>query len=327
MQRVRRFANLAILVTLILGCYATPSFAVCGDNVPDPGELCEDGNLTNGDGCDSNCTPTGCGNFIITAGEICDDGNLVSGDGCDANCTVTACGNAITAGTETCDDGNLVSGDGCDANCTVTGCGNGVTAGTEACDDGNPVNGDGCDTNCTVTGCGNSIISAGEICDDGNLVNADGCDASCRPTGCGSAIVTGTEQCDDGNFQNGDGCSEHCEREFLNPIPSAGDHFGQAIAAVGTNLLVGAPHFNVTNAINTGVAHLFAGGTGALLRTFQNPNPGPGDDFGAAVLGLGSNILVAAPEDDTAGPNAGAVYLFNSGTGVLSVRFSIQIRA
>ncbi|MEO6026113.1 MAG: DUF4215 domain-containing protein [Candidatus Binatia bacterium] len=379
MQVVRRFAALAIFVTLVLGCYATPSFAVCGDLVPDPGELCDDGNLVSGDGCDANCTITACGNGIttgtetcddgnlvsgdgcdanckvtacgngvttgtetcddgnlvsgdgcdanckvtacgngITAGtETCDDGNMVSGDGCDANCTVTGCGNAVTTGTETCDDGNLVSGDGCDANCTVTGCGNGVTTGTEACDDGNLVNGDGCDTNCTATGCGNSIISAGESCDDGNLVNADGCDASCLPTGCGSGIVTGTEQCDDGNLLNGDGCSEDCEREFLNPIPSAGDHFGRAIAAVGLNLLVGAPQFDVTNAINTGVAHLFAGGTGALLRTFQNPNPGPGDDFGAAVAGLGSNVLVAAPADDTAGPNAGAVYLFNSATGVL----------
>jgi cysteine-rich repeat protein len=31
-----------------------------------------------------------------TGSEVCDDGNLVSGDGCDLNCTVTACGNGIS---------------------------------------------------------------------------------------------------------------------------------------------------------------------------------------------------------------------------------------
>jgi len=41
---------------------------VCGDGVLDPGEQCDDGNAVDGDGCDSNCTPTGCGNGIRTAG-------------------------------------------------------------------------------------------------------------------------------------------------------------------------------------------------------------------------------------------------------------------
>ncbi|HYC22051.1 MAG TPA: DUF4215 domain-containing protein, partial [Candidatus Bathyarchaeia archaeon] len=42
---------------------------------------------------------TACGNGILTPDEECDDGNLVDGDGCDSNCTFTACGNGIvTAG-------------------------------------------------------------------------------------------------------------------------------------------------------------------------------------------------------------------------------------
>ena len=60
--------------------------AVCGDGVVQAPELCDDGNLVDGDGCDSNCTPTGCGNGVVTAGEQCDDGNLVSGDCCSATC-------------------------------------------------------------------------------------------------------------------------------------------------------------------------------------------------------------------------------------------------
>ncbi len=58
----------------------------CGDSTVNPGEACDDGGTTDGDGCDSNCTATGCGNGIVTAGEICDDGNTAVGDCCDAAC-------------------------------------------------------------------------------------------------------------------------------------------------------------------------------------------------------------------------------------------------
>ena len=60
--------------------------APCGNSVSDPGEQCDDGNSTDGDGCDSNCTPTACGNAIVTIGEACDDGNTVDGDGCSSTC-------------------------------------------------------------------------------------------------------------------------------------------------------------------------------------------------------------------------------------------------
>ncbi|MFO0581744.1 MAG: DUF4215 domain-containing protein [Anaeromyxobacter sp.] len=60
--------------------------ASCGEGVVNGSELCDDGNLWDGDGCDSNCTPTGCGNGIVTAGEECDDGNRTGSDGCDATC-------------------------------------------------------------------------------------------------------------------------------------------------------------------------------------------------------------------------------------------------
>ena len=50
-----------------------PPIAICGNGVTEPGEHCDDANLVDGDGCDSNCTPTGCGNGIVSAGEVCDD--------------------------------------------------------------------------------------------------------------------------------------------------------------------------------------------------------------------------------------------------------------
>jgi cysteine-rich repeat protein len=185
--------------------------AACGDGISGntPGELCDDGNATNGDGCDNNCTPTACGNGILTAGEQCDDGNTMDGDGCDSNCTPTGCGNGVRTGSEQCDDGNATNGDGCDNNCTTTGCGNGVRTGSEQCDDANTTNGDGCDDNCTTTACGNGIVTGTEQCDDGNAVNGDGCDDNCTTTRCGNGVVTSGEECDDGNGVNGDGCDSN----------------------------------------------------------------------------------------------------------------------
>ncbi len=182
----------------------------CGNGTLEAGEACDDTNLVDGDGCDSNCSLTACGNGILTGTEICDDGNLVSGDGCDDNCTVTACGNGVAAGSEVCDDGNTTNGDGCDNNCTASACGNAVVAPNEDCEDGNTVDGDGCDSNCLFTGCGNGIVTAGEFCDDGNSVNGDGCDNNCLPSGCGNGEVGAGEACDDGNDVSGDGCDVNC---------------------------------------------------------------------------------------------------------------------
>ena len=53
-----------------------------------------------------------------------------------------------------------------------------------------------------------------------------------------------------------------------------------------------------------------------LPNQFVNPNPSPNDGFGSAVVVLANgNVVVAAPQDDTAGTNAGAVYLFDGKTG------------
>jgi cysteine-rich repeat protein len=60
-----------------------------------------------------------CGNGMVDAGEQCDDGDLVDCNGCDSNCTNSmTCGNGILCAPEQCDDGNVTSGDGCQADCT-----------------------------------------------------------------------------------------------------------------------------------------------------------------------------------------------------------------
>jgi len=161
-----------------------PAPPLCGNGSLDPGEQCDDGNVIDGDGCDSNCTLTGCGNGIVTLGEQCDDGNLINGDGCDSNCTPTGCGNGIVTGGEQCDDGNLINGDGCSATCQLEiFCGNGVVDPGETCDPPGqvmPPNGNPCRADCTF--CGDGIVNGpggAETCDD---ANTDDLHDHCRNT-------------------------------------------------------------------------------------------------------------------------------------------------
>lgn len=88
----------------------------CGNGTTEFPELCDDGDLDDGDGCDSNCTPTGCGNGITTVGEQCDDGNTTAGDCCGATCQLEADGS-------TCDDANPCT--------TSDACASGACAGAE----------------------------------------------------------------------------------------------------------------------------------------------------------------------------------------------------
>jgi len=144
---------------------------VCGNGVTDADEACDDGNLADGDGCDTNCTATACGNGVRTGGEACDDGNTVDGDCCSAGCDVEAAGSPCAG------DGNGCTDDVCDG----TGfCG---LANVAPCDDGSPCTGQ--DT-CGGGACdGTLLCTACEGCN-----GAVGCVAS--PSGCFSTYTRST---------------------------------------------------------------------------------------------------------------------------------------
>ena len=83
------------------GSTCIASTALCGngnkDRIADGGlEYCDDGNITNGDGCRSDCLGSGeCGDGTDDpATEQCDDGNRTVGDGCNLQCKREFCGNA-----------------------------------------------------------------------------------------------------------------------------------------------------------------------------------------------------------------------------------------
>ncbi len=56
----------------------------------------------------------------------------------------------------------------------------------------------------------------------------------------------------------------------------------------------------------------------APFAEFVDPNPNPGNQFGASVVALSTgNVVITSPFDDAGGTDAGAVYLFNGATGAL----------
>ncbi|MFH1366501.1 MAG: DUF4215 domain-containing protein [Patescibacteria group bacterium] len=60
-----------------------------------------------------------CGNDILESGEVCDDGNASNDDACLNSCASATCGDGYTeAGVEDCDDGNASNEDACLNNCT-----------------------------------------------------------------------------------------------------------------------------------------------------------------------------------------------------------------
>jgi len=149
--------------------------------------------------------------FELPLGEVCDDGNSNNDDGCTSDCyAFETCGDGFlnSGGSmmEACDDGNTVGGDGCASDCTLETsavCGDGMMEGVEVCDDGNTANDDGCSGNCSeIAMCGDSnldnVSPATEECDDGNTVSEDGCSSLCLNEGGGGAPSPSppSESCD-----------------------------------------------------------------------------------------------------------------------------------
>jgi cysteine-rich repeat protein len=204
--------------------FITLTFEVaCGNNANDEGELCDDGNVENGDGCDCGVPLNfNCGDGDVDAGETCDDGNQVAGDGCNANCQSEECGDGLVnnapggVATEDCDDGNAVNTDDCLDDCSFPSCGDGfVRAGVEDCD---PPDGVICDDQCLniiPPGCGDGTVTAPEECDDNNNVSGDGCNAVCVLEFCGDGIDNNAalEQCDLGAGVNSNtgACTLACQ--------------------------------------------------------------------------------------------------------------------
>ena len=111
-------------------------------------------------------------------------------------------------------------------------------------------------------------------------------------------------------------------RAFFVPNPSPDprfERFGTALAPVGSLVAVGAASTFVPSLPNDdgGRVDLIDPATGAVVRTFRTPNGQLDNRFGVSVVAVGPYLAVGASYDDTASVDAGAVFIFDAGTGAL----------
>ncbi len=100
--------------------------------------------------------------------------------------------------------------------------------------------------------------------------------------------------------------------------PSPGDGFGQSVAAVDGDVAIGAPY-----ASGNGAVYFYDGLTtanqsvstynyGQLIHVFADPNPQPGDQFGASLAVVGNELVVGAPGSSLSGQGNGVAYVFDA---------------
>ncbi len=207
--------------------------AVCGNGKQEGLEACDDGNATNGDGCENDCTKTCLPGPV--GDKFCDDGNacngvetcgadnkctvgkpLVEGDACGTGklckaglCIDASCGDGVVSGAEECDDGNVTDGDGCDMckhSCVSTDP-------TRDCSGGDPCAGASTCDDATHTCAPGTPLADGTSCGTGKICKA----ATCVSASCGDGVVTAPEECDLGAGNGpGTGCEVDCKLSCAN---------------------------------------------------------------------------------------------------------------
>lgn len=113
-------------------------------------------------------------------------------------------------------------------------------------------------------------------------------------------------------------------RSVTDPAGAFDDRFGESVALSGNRLLVGASGVDSGGDPFAGAAYLFDTTTGALVRTFANPEPGNRDAFGASVAIDGDRVLIGAGGFGGTGTEPardGAAYLFDLRSGALLQTF------
>lgn len=94
---------------------------------------------------------------------------------------------------------------------------------------------------------------------------------------------------------------------------NTGERFGASLALItGTEAFIGAP-FNNDAATESGAVYLFNySNTGSQnkIQTIKAPTPSNYDHFGNSVAVVGDRAVIGAPLNDSNGPNAGAVFVY-----------------
>jgi cysteine-rich repeat protein len=149
------------------------------------------------------CEPSGCGNDRLDLGEVCDDGNVTAGDGCSGTCdSDETCGNGVLDASkgESCDCGaddtkvpSSCTGPNsddprspCTTTCRLRRCGDGMVAGPEQCDGDMIAD----SATCSSFGFYSGTVSCSPFCQ----FDVTSCDERCGD----SIVQTAYEACDGG---------------------------------------------------------------------------------------------------------------------------------
>ena len=198
----------------------------CGNKIVEGTERCDDGNTTNGDGCENTC------DFTCEQDTHCSNGNPCDGEEtCDVDAHTCSPGTALGEGEACSSDGKVCVGGVCQG----PDCGDGQLQDGEECDDGNATQGDGCDGcrfTCVSTDATRDCSTSAECqisgtCDDATHKcggggpatdnspcngGADYCLAGvCTANTCGDGNLEPGETCDDGDTDDTNGCTQLCE--------------------------------------------------------------------------------------------------------------------
>ncbi len=221
-------------------------------------------------GFPSVCT-TVCGDGVRASGEVCDDGNTLDDDGCRGNCGAVEqywacagvtpdvcegiCGDGRLRGSEACDDDNLSAGDGCSPACAVEvgwSCvGEGASSCSEICNDGMAVGSELCDGVDFGSATCNSELGGGAVCSgaqdeyQGMLV----CNATCDgvdSTQCYAAC------CDDGDCGADLQCRSDAGVDKCLPAGDLCDDSPPVLTDIGAS---GSQLFRTTNLSDRYTAH------------------------------------------------------------------------
>ena len=133
-----------------------------------------------------------------------------------------------------------------------------------------------------------------------------------------SAPLGGTDPVDHGQVFLFDRESGRLQRVLASPDPQTNEYFGWALASDAELLVIGAVGGGTTQP-EAGAVYLYTN-TGEFLQTLKAPEPKKGDHFGEAVALLPGYVIVGAPGYDSAGADAGAVFVFDRKTGTLEAR-------
>ncbi|OGZ80129.1 MAG: hypothetical protein A2353_02595 [Candidatus Staskawiczbacteria bacterium RIFOXYB1_FULL_38_37] len=225
---------------------------VCGNNILETDEQCDDGNTSNGDGCSSTCqTETPANPEDYNNQEDCENAGFYWYNNSCHELPYVPPQPEDYNNQEDCESAGFYwYDDSCHADPQPEEpvCGNSAVESDEQCDDGNTSNGDGCSSTCqTETPANPEDYNNQEDCENAGFYwynnschelpyvppqpedynNQEDCesagfywyDDSCHADPqpeepvCGNSAVESDEQCDDGNTSGGDGCSSTCQTE------------------------------------------------------------------------------------------------------------------